>query len=457
MHQRTRGLARRGSVAVLGVALGVALAFNVAPLAANPGEGSGHGAGADGRGEPPGPPVELGIEVLLEKELDRLEGKNVGIITNPTGVTRDLDHIVDELVEREDEGGFEVTALYAPEHGIRGGAEAGVGIDKYIDERTGLPVWSLYGDQQRPDEDMLEGVDTLVFDIQDIGTRFYTYIWTMYYAMDAAGEYDREFLVLDRPNPLGDTMEGPVLDPDLSSFVGLEPIPLRHGMTVGELARYFDGEFIEFDVDLDVVEMNRYRPEFSDTWYGQEWVLQSPNMPTQDTAYVYPGMGLIESVNYSEGRGTTKPFEWIGAPWLGDVEATELADELDSRDLPGVTFRPHFLTPSMSWWEGELSGGVQVHVTEPHEFEPIRTGIHVLDALFEYDETEWRENDPEFAWYDPDAPCEDLEDICWIDRLSGDRDVRLQLEDGVHPDDIVESWQDELEEFRERAEAYRLY
>ncbi|QBI21889.1 DUF1343 domain-containing protein [Egibacter rhizosphaerae] len=447
----------RASLSVLALGLAGIIALGVAPLSASPPDDTpGHGP-PDGVPGPPGDApgdLELGIEVLLDEELDRLEGQDVGIITNPTGVTRDLDHIVDELVAAEDEGDFEVTALYAPEHGIRGGAEAGDHVDSYIDERTGLEVHSLYGDTQRPTEEMLEDVDTLVFDIQDVGTRFYTYIWTMYYAMDAAGEYGKDFLVLDRPNPLGDETAGPVLDPDLSSFVGLREIPLQHGMTVGELAQLFDGEFIDYDVDVGVVEMNGYDPDnFDEYWDHLEWVLPSPNMPTQDTAFVYPGMGLMESVNYSEGRGTTKPFEFTGAPWLEDVEATELADELDSRDLQGVTFRPQFLTPSFSWYEDEMVGGVQVHVTDPHAFESVRTGIHMLDALFDlHDETVWREQDPDF-W----GTCDGPDDTCWIDQLSGDREVRWQLDDGVDPDEIVDGWQDDLVEFEDTAEAYRRY
>lgn len=442
MHVKTRPALAAAAAAAVAIALVAAWATD---------------AFSQGRGNPRGPQLELGLEQLLDSELDRLEGQRVGIITNPTGVDRDLDHVVDLLVDHEEEGDYEVTGLYAPEHGIRGGAEAGAGIDSYVDERTGLTVWSLYGATQKPTEEMLADVDTLVFDIQDVGTRFYTYIWTMYYAMEAAAEQGKEFVVLDRPNPLGDKVEGPVLDEDLSSFVGLRSIPLRHGMTVGELARLFDGEFIDDDVDLDVVEMKGYHPSFFDTWWDQEWVLQSPNMPTQDTAYVYPGMGLMESVNYSEGRGTTKPFEFVGAPWIGDVEATELADELDGRGLPGVTFRPAFMTPSANWYAGELSGGVQVHVTDPQAFESVRTGLHVLDALFEYDETQWRENDPDFAWYNPGALCETADDVCWIDRLSGDKDVRQQLEDGVDPDDIVASYQGEVDDFVETASEYRLY
>jgi uncharacterized protein YbbC (DUF1343 family) len=411
-------------------------------------------ATADGRGNPPGPPLELGLERLLDRNLDWLAGKQVGLVTNPTGVDSDLEHGVDLLIDASESHDFEVTALYGPEHGVRGGAEAGEYVESYTDERTGLPVYSLYGETQKPSAAMLEDVDVLLFDIQDIGTRFYTYIWTMYYVMEAAAEEDKEMIVLDRPNPLGDRIEGPMLDPELSSFVGLKDIPLRHGMTVGELAKLFEGEFLDDDLELDlrVSEMHRYQPRFFENFWGLEWVLPSPNIPTHESALVYPGTGLVESLNVSEGRGTTKPFEWVGAPWFDDVGAQELADDLNDRDLPGVTFRPMFTTPTMSWQEGEFSGGVELHVTDAEVFESVRTGLHVLDALFEADETQWREYEP--GWWDHGC---DEDTICWIERLGGDRDVRAQLEAGVDPDEIVAGYQDEVDEFDELAEQYRIY
>jgi uncharacterized protein YbbC (DUF1343 family) len=336
---------------------------------------------------------------------------------------------------------------------------------------------------------MLADVDVLLFDIQDIGARFYTYIWTMYLALEAAADNDKEFVVLDRPNPLGPGMAGPILDPELASFVGLREIPLRHGLTVGELARLFNGEFLDNRADLRVATMRGYRPQGEgerqraggrgsqgegerqraggrgsqgegerqraggrgshrgpDVW-RLPWVLPSPNIPTPQAAWVYSGTGLVESVNVSEGRGTTKPFEWVGAPWIDDLSAQDLADDLNGRGLPGVTFRPMFATPTTSKHDGAFSGGVQLHVTDPSVFEPVRTGLHVLDALFAFDETDWREGEA----------CRTPDDICWIDRLSGDRDVRLQLDAGVPPDEIVAGWQDELDAFAQTAKPYRIY
>lgn len=399
--------------------------------------------------------VELGIERLLSdpEEMALLEGKRVGLITNPTGVDADLTHSMDLLIAGEDEGNYEVTALYAPEHGILGGAEAGANIESYVDPRTGLTVWSLYGQTQRPTEEMLEDVDVLIFDIQDIGARFYTYIWTMYYAMDAAAEFDREFIVLDRPNPLGDRIDGPVLDPELSSFVGLREIPMQHGLTVGELAQLFNGEFLDEPVqEMNVVELEGYDPDNFVDGYGLPWVAPSPNIPTIETAWVYAGTGLIESLNASEGRGTTKPFVWTGHGDIDEVVAYELAEELNSRGLSGVHFRPMFAIPTSSKEQGELAGGVEIHITDPETYIPVRTGLHVLQAMYETDGVDWREG----TVY-PDQQCETMQDICWVDRLTGTRDVRAQLEDGVDPDEIIAGWSSEIAEFDEMAEQYRLY
>ncbi|UFU01667.1 DUF1343 domain-containing protein [Ruania suaedae] len=433
MSRRTwRGLA-------VGAALAIGAAGSLAPM--TPG----------GRPEtPPGldRPLELGVEVLLD-DLSELEDQRVGIITNPTGVTSDLTHTVDALIAGEASGGYEVTALYGPEHGVRGGVPAGAYVESYVDERTGLPVYSLYGPTRKPSPEMLADVDVLVFDIQDIGARFYTYIWTMYYAMEAAAENDLQFVVLDRPNPLGGRMDGPVLEyPELSSFVGLREIPLQHGMTVGELAQYFNGELLEAPADLRVVEMSGYQPDEIVADWDLPWVLPSPNIPTRETALVYPGTGLIESINVSEGRGTTKPFLWFGAPFIDETESWELAEDLNSRGLEGVTFRPASATPSSSKHAGEFSGGLEIHITDMATYEPLRVGIHVLDALFAHiEEVDWREG----------GECRTAQDSCWIDLLSGTKDLRAQVEAGVDPDEIVDGWDEELAAFAATAEPYRLY
>ena len=429
-----------GALAVVAAAA-VGIAGAVAPMA-GPGERPETPPGLDR-------PLELGVEILLTDQLDLLAGQRVGLITNPTGTTSDLTHTIDALIAGEADGGYELTALYGPEHGVRGGVPAGAYVESYVDERTGLPVYSLYGPTRKPSAEMLEDVDFLVFDIQDIGARYYTYIWTMYYAMAAAAEQGKPFVVLDRPNPLGDRMDGPVLEyPELSSFVGLREIPLQHGLTVGELARLFNAEFLQTPADLHVVTMRNYDAESIVEDWDLPWVLPSPNIPTRETALVYPGTGLIESINVSEGRGTTTPFLWFGAPYIDEAESYALAADLNSRGLPGVTFRPMSATPTSSKHAGLFSGGVQIHVLDAAAYEPVRTGLHVLDALFDHiDEVDWREG----------AGCRTPEAKCWIDQLTGTRDVRAQLEAGVAPDEIIAGWQDDLAVFDALAEPYRLY
>ena len=326
---------------------------------------------ADAKSEPKKPKVELGVDRLMDNA-DMLAGKRVGLITNPTGIDANMTSIVDLFHNSDD---FELTALYGPEHGVRGDAQAGSTISSYIDEVTGLPVYSLYGATKKPTAEMLKDVDVLVFDIQDVGTRFYTYIYTMAYAMEAAAENDIPFVVLDRPNPQGGLrVEGPVLDPAYSSFIGLYPIPLKHGMTVGELARLFNTEY-QIQADLEVVKMKGWKRSmlYEDT--GLPFVMPSPNMPTTDTVNVYPATGLFEGTNLSEGRGTTKPFQLIGAPY---VKAHDYAKTLNDLELPGVTFRAASFTPTFSKNAGKLSHGVEVYVTEPTKFEAVKTGIAMV-------------------------------------------------------------------------------
>ncbi|WP_173917930.1 exo-beta-N-acetylmuramidase NamZ domain-containing protein [Halobacillus sp. Marseille-Q1614] len=382
---------------------------------------------------------KLGVEVLLEEEKELIEGKNVGLITNPTGVDKDLNSIVDLLHEDPD---VNLTALYGPEHGVRGSAQAGEYVEYYIDEHTGLPVYSLYGQTRKPTPEMLEDIDVLLFDIQDVGTRFYTYIYTMAYAMEAAQENDIPFIVLDRPNPLGgEKVEGPVLEEPYKSFVGNYEIPLRHGMTVGELAKFFNEEF-EIGADLTVVEMNKWKRNmyYDDT--PLQFVAPSPNMPTTTTALVYPGAALIEGTNVSEGRGTTQPFELIGAPF---INSTELAAELNELNLPGVMFRAASFTPTFSKHAGKLSNGIQIHVTHKESFQPIETGLHIVKTIHDmYPE--------DFAFR-----AENASGISFFDNLIGNGWVREAIENGESVEEIQAQWQDELIEFKEVRENYLLY
>lgn len=403
---------------------------------------------APSRGKRADGDFRLGVENLLEPAaLETLRDQRVGLITNPTGADRALRSTIDLLVEAQGTGGFTMTALFGPEHGVRGAEPAGGAVGDYIDEKTGLPVRSLYGETQKPTPEMLADVDVLVFDIQDIGARFYTYIWTLYYAMQAAGENDKRFVVLDRPNPLGTDIEGFVLEPELSSFVGLREIPQTHGLTVGELARLFNGEFLNGEVTLEVVEMSGYDPEEPPV---QElpWVLPSPNIPTPDTAVVYAGTGLIESLNISEGRGTTTPFLWFGAPFITEAQVDQLLETLRAAELPGVLYRPMFATPTTSKHAGVFCGGLQLHVTDAAAYEPVRTGIHVIAALLRtVEEVDWREGED----------CRTEDDVCWIDKLTGTKRTRQMLEDGESPEAIVAAWRREARRFEVTTKRYRLY
>ena len=373
-----------------------------------------------------------GLEVLLTEQQALVAGKRVGLITNHTGVDRQMNHAID-LIRKAP--GTRLTALFAPEHGIRGLVQAGGKVADTVDERSGVRVYSLYGAVRRPTPEMLAEVDVLVYDIQDVGARFYTFISTMGEGMDAAAEKGIPFIVLDRPNPLADIrVEGRVMDMNYKSFVGAYPIPARFGMTPGELAGFYRDR-MEKKVDLKVVKMKNWKRS---TWYDQTglaWIPPSPNIPTLTAAIVYPGTCLIEGTNVSEGRGTTTPFEVIGAPW---IDGYKLADELRKANLPGVLFRPAGFTPTFSKYQGEVCQGVQLHVVDRDRFEPVRTALHLLKALKQLwpDKFQWRSS---------------------LDRLSGSDDVRRALDRGDTPEQIVESWSAALKEYEEVRRRYFLY
>lgn len=374
----------------------------------------------------------LGAEMLMKNEKKLLKGKRVGLITNPTGVDQNLNSVVDLLNNDPD---IQLEALYGPEHGVRGDAQAGQYVDYYIDEVTGLPVYSLYGKTRKPTPEMLENIDVLVFDIQDVGTRFYTYIYTMALAMEAAQEKGIPFIVLDRPNPLGGKkVEGPVLDPKFASFVGQYAIPLRHGMTVGELAKLFNKEF-DIGADLSVVKMKGWKRNayFDET--GLQFVMPSPNMPTLETALAYPGAALIEGTNVSEGRGTTKPFELIGAPF---ISSPELVTRLNQLDLPGVTFRAASFTPTFSKHSGKLSHGVQIHITDRNKYEPVETGLHIVKTI--------KDLYPEQVQLTP-----------FFDNLIGNGWIRPAIENGITVEEMESRWQKDLKEFEKVRKKYLMY
>ncbi|CAH0275200.1 MULTISPECIES: exo-beta-N-acetylmuramidase NamZ family protein [Peribacillus] len=378
--------------------------------------------------------VSPGIEVLLKEEKDVLSGKKVGLITNPTGIDSKLTSIVDLL---NDDPDINLTALFGPEHGVRGDAQAGASVEYYIDEKTGLPVYSLYGKTKKPTPEMLKDVEVLVFDIQDVGTRYYTYIYTMAYAMEAAKENDIPFIVLDRPNPQGgESVDGPVLEPEFSSFVGLYPIPLKHGMTVGELATLFNKEF-KIGADLKVIKMKGWKRDMDYDETGLPFVLPSPNMPTVSTTFVYPATGLIEGTNVSEGRGTTKPFELIGAPY---INSDELAGKLNALRLPGVKFRAASFTPTFSKHAGKLSHGVEIYITDREEFKAVPTGLHIIKTI-----QDLYPGDFEFLAANN------------FNLLIGNGWVMSRIEEGSSVNEIMKEYQAKQDAFKKVRKNYLLY
>ncbi|MCD0446843.1 DUF1343 domain-containing protein [Glycomyces sp. A-F 0318] len=380
--------------------------------------------------------VATGIEVLADDDFAELAGQKVGVVSNPTGVLPDLSHEVDLM---HGSGKVDVVAVFGPEHGFRGVSQAGEGEDFFLDPKTGIPVYNAYNDKDRMAELLAEaGVETLVFDIQDVGSRFYTYIWTMYLALEAAGELGLRFVVLDRPNPIGGrAASGPVLHPEHATFVGLKPIAQRHGMTVGELAGLFNAEFVPEPADLTVVRMRGWKRDmyFEDT--GLPWVAPSPNMPTVATAVAYPGTCLFEATALSEGRGTTKPFELLGAPGVDHAWSEAV------QGLPGTRFREAYFTPTFSKWASAVCGGVELQVTDRREFDPIRTGLAMI--------IEQRRLFPEYGWRSQDVTS------FWLDKLTGNQAVRLAIEAGADIDEVTPLWTDELDAFSEQRESHLLY
>ncbi|MFF4313701.1 exo-beta-N-acetylmuramidase NamZ family protein [Streptomyces sp. 900105755] len=379
--------------------------------------------------------LKTGFDHLSADGYSLLAAQKAGIVTNPTGITPDTRHIVDVM---HADPRVRLTAVFGPEHGFRGTAQAGGSEGRYDDPATGLPVYDTYLKSGQPLADVFtaSGVDTIVFDIQDVGARFYTYIWTLYDCMEAARLAGKRFVVLDRPNPVtGRTAEGPVLHREFASFVGRQPIAQAHGMTVGELARLFNAEFLDPPVTLDVVPMTGWRRSRFYDAYGLPWVPPSPNMPTPDTALVYSGTCLFEGTNLSEGRGTTRPFELLGAEGI-DARWAAAANELA---LPGVRFREAYFAPTFSKFQGRTVGGVQIHVHDRAAYEPVRTAIALLVTAKKV----WSG----FAWREDD----------WIDKLTGSARVRTMTDAGAGPDEIVGAWQDELAAFRRVRKEFLLY
>jgi len=385
--------------------------------------------------------VRCGLDVLVSRLPKLLRGRRVGLLCHQASVTRELTHAVDAIALIR---GARLTALFAPEHGIAGAAQDHARVGSLRDRSTGLPVWSLYGRQLAPSPAMLAEIDTLVVDLQDVGSRYYTFVWTAALCMQACARARVPVVVLDRPNPLGGlVMEGNLPDPRFASFVGLYPLPARHAMTVAELAAYLNATH-SIGCNLAVVPMDGWRRAMTWEDTGLPWVAPSPNMPTPDTARVYPGGCLIEGTNLSEGRGTTRPFELLGAPFL---DGRRLARALARRDLPGVTFRAAAFQPAFHKYKGQLCHGVQLHVTDTARFKPFATYLAVI--------VEARRQSRLFRWRRP--PYEFEMRRLPIDLLCGGDGIRRAIERGVPLGRLERSWRRELTRFARARRPYLLY
>jgi uncharacterized protein YbbC (DUF1343 family) len=378
--------------------------------------------------------IELGDDVFLRSEWRDLEGRSVGVIANQSGVTSRLESIVDAIRRN---ARIRIKAIYAPEHGFRGDRNAGASVASYVDPQTGLPVYSLYGAARHPTAAMLEGVDVLLFDIQDVGSRAYTYISTMAYAMQSAHAFAKEFWVLDRPNPIGGAIvEGPVLEPEYESFIGLYPIAVRHGMTVGELATLFNEHF-GIGANLRVVRMNGWQRSMIWPDTGLQWVQTSPNIPDWQTTIAYVGTGLLDGVGINNGSGYTKPFLLAG---MVGVDGAKLATRLNARDLPGVWFRPAAWSPLIGFWEGHEMTGVELMVFDPRRFYAVRTAVEIAVAV--------RDLFPHVI---------DIKSVSGLDRDWGTDSFRAALLAGDGADGILARWTSSVAAFESMRRRYLLY
>jgi uncharacterized protein YbbC (DUF1343 family) len=376
--------------------------------------------------------VQTGLDRLVHEQMELLQGKRVGLVTHPAAVLPTLTGAVDALLR----AGVRLTTLFGPEHGLDGSAADGTLVSDAVDPDTGLPIYSLYGEVKEPTPEMLARVDLLVFDMQDVGVRFYTFMSTLFYVLRGAARAGKPVVVLDRPNPInGLTLEGPLVLSGFESFVGVVPVPIRHGLTLGEMARWMNGEH-NLGADLSVVTIQGWQRAMWFDETGLPWVPTSPAMPHLSTATLYPGLCLLEGTNLSAGRGTALPFEVCGAPW---IDGHALAERLNALMLTGVRARATCFVPSSDRFAGEMCSGVQLHVTDRNALRPVALGLHLIAALCELcpDEFTWRTSH--------------------FDRLIGSDQVRLALERGESVEQIVQSWSETLAEFEQQRTAHLLY
>jgi len=378
--------------------------------------------------------IKLGIETLQEDTayVELLKNKRLGLITNPTGVDSTLKATADILYENPN---FNLVALFAPEHGIRGEVLAGEYVAQTVDEKTKLPVYSIYGKTKQPTEEILKNIDVLIFDIQDIGARTYTYISTLFYAMESAAKYKKEFIVLDRPNPLGGlNVEGPLIKEEHKSFIGLFDIPLTHGMTIGEIAKFINGEY-KMQLKLTIVPMKGWTRTMLWDDTGLLWVPTSPHIPSVDAAFLYTATGTIGSSNLCIGVGYTLPFQLIGSEW---IDPLNFAEKLNAKNLPGVKFQPYWFKPLyLSFKDKELKG-VRLILTDKKIFKPIRTALEILTLL-------------ETLYPDKYAPPGNFSKVWGVDY------ILTNVKEGKTAEDIEKMWENDLKEFNKKREKYLLY
>lgn len=383
--------------------------------------------------------IQTGLGILLAERLSLLRHMRVGLVTNPTGVTRDLRANIDALRAAN----VNIVALFGPEHGFAASAADGAAVESSRDARTGLPVHSLYGKIRKPTQEMLRDVDILLFDLQDVGVRFYTYTATLGLTLEACKENRVQLILLDRPNPIsGSVIEGAILDPKLASFIGHGPLPIRYALTLGELAQFYNAE-LHIGADLQIVAMRGWDRAMWFDETGLTWISPSPGIPNFSTTITYPGICLVEGTNLSEGRGTALPFEVVGAPWL---DGFALAQWLNALRLEGVIFRPTVFTPCSSKHAGEECYGVQLHVTDRASYSAVETGLQVVGACraqnpdrFEFLKTSWEGNSPHF------------------DLLVGNAQVREGFIAHQPVSEIVATWEDEIAAFDGKRSKYLLY
>ena len=385
--------------------------------------------------------VRLGFERLLDTHI--LDGTRVGLVSNPASVDAGLGHVADRLAARPD---INLTALFGPQHGFRSDVQENMIESGHAqDERRRVPIYSLYSETREPTTEMLKDVDVLVIDLQDVGTRIYTYIYTMANCLVAARKHGLKAIVCDRPNPIGGVgVEGPMLVKGFESFVGQYPIPMRHGLTIGEMARLFNDHF-GIGADLEVVGMEGWRRDMYHESTGLPWVMPSPNVPTLDTAVVYPGTVLFEGTNVSEGRGTTRPFELVGAPW---ATAERIAGVMNRLDLPGVRFRPTVFEPTFHKHVGTSCGGCQIHITDRVAFRPVETAVALTSAFQAAGPDRFRWRDPPYEYEREKLP---------FDILAGSSELREAIEAGASAREIARGWEAPVAAFMKIRERFFLY